>query len=115
MTFHDPVEPPTRSLGVILGSHHHHRSDMLIVAPLREHLTLISGSIDFGDVLDIRYAERRQVANLPCPSVLVGKPSADELVVFSARRIIKNRDSLRDAALHEIRRFERPRAAGIKR
>src|ERR1700733_815030 len=115
MTFHNPVEHPTRSLGVIRGGHHHHRSDMLIVAPLREHLTLISRSVDFGDVHDIRYAERRQFANLPCPSILVGKPSADELVAFSARRLIKNRDSLRDAALHEIRRFERPSAPGIKR
>ena len=34
---------------------------------------------------------------------------------FSTRRIGKNRNSRRDAALHEIRRFERPRAAGIKR
>jgi hypothetical protein len=40
---------------------------------------------------------------------------ADELVVFSTRRVAKNRNARRDAALHEIRRFERPRAAGMKR
>jgi hypothetical protein len=38
-----------------------------------------------------------------------------KLVIFSTRRVGKNRNAGRDAALHEVRRFERPRAAGIKR
>ena len=49
---------------------------MLLVAPLRKRLTFVSGSIDLGDVRDIRHAERRQFANLPRPCILVGKPVA---------------------------------------
>src|SRR5262249_46847701 len=47
-------------------------------------------------------------ANLPCTRIFVREPPADELVVFSTRRVGKDRNSRRDAALHEVRRFERP-------
>ncbi len=67
---------------------------MLLIAPLRKYLTFTFGSIDSGDLHDIRHTKRRQLANLPCPCILIGKPSADELIVFSARRVIKNRNSL---------------------
>ena len=35
-------------------------------------------------------------------------------MVFSTRRVGKNRNSRRDAALHEIRRFERLRTAATR-
>ena len=86
---------------------------MLLVGPLRKHLTFTFGSIDSGDFHDIRDAEHLQLANLSGPCILILKPSANELKVFSAWRVLKNRDSLRDATLHKVRRFERPGAAGI--
>ena len=36
-------------------------------------------------------------------------------MVFSTRRVGKNRNARRDAAFDEVRRFERARAAGSKR
>ena len=88
----------------------------MLVAPWRKHLTCTLGSsVGSGDLHDIRHAKPPQLANLLCARVLVREPPADELVILSTRRIAKNRNSRRDAALHEVRRFERPRAAGIKR
>jgi hypothetical protein len=88
----------------------------MLVAPWRKYLSFTFGSnVGSGDLHDIRHAKPPQLANLPCARILVREPPADELVVFSTRRVGKNRNSRRDAALHEIRRFERPRAAGIKR
>ena len=88
----------------------------MLVAPWRKHLSFTFGSsIGSGNFHNIRHAERPQLANLPRARILVRKPPADELVVFSTRRIGKNRNARRDAALHEVRRFESPRAAGVER
>jgi len=88
----------------------------MFVAPWRKRLTFTFGSnVDSGDLHDIRHAKRPQLANLRCARILVREPPADELVVFSTRRVHKNRNSLCDAALHEVRRFERPGTTGIKR
>ena len=88
----------------------------MLVAPWRKHLGFTFGSnVGSGDLHDIRHAKPPQLANLPCTRILVREPPADELVVFSTRRVGKNRNSRRDAALHEIRRFKRPRTAGMKR
>jgi hypothetical protein len=65
---------------VILGGHPHNGSETLLVGPLRKHLTFISGSIDSGDLHDIRHAKRPQLANLRCSFILIaslnGTPSA---------------------------------------
>ena len=88
----------------------------MLVAPRGKHLAFAFGSgFGYGDLHDIRHAKPPQLANLPCASILVREPPADELVVISTRRIGKNRNARRDAALHEVCRFERPRAAGSKR
>ena len=88
----------------------------MLVAPRRKHLAFAFGSsFGSGDLHDIRHAKPPQLANLPCASILVREPPADELVVVSTRRVGKNRNARRDAALHEVRRFERARAAGSKR
>ena len=72
---------------------------MLLVGPLRKHLTFTFGSIDFRDLRNVRHAEHPQLANLPGPRTLRRKPSANELKVFFAWRVLKNRDPLRDATL----------------
>jgi hypothetical protein len=88
----------------------------MLVAPSWKHLDFTLGPcVGFGNLNDIRDTKRPQLANLPCGPILVRKPPADELMVFSTRRIGKNRNSRRDAALHEVRRFECTRAIGIKR
>jgi len=88
----------------------------MLVAPWRKRLAFTFGSnVGSGDLHDIHYAKPSQLTNLPCSRIIVREPAADELVVFSTRRVRKDRNSRRDAAPHEIRRFERPRAAGIKR
>jgi hypothetical protein len=81
---------------------------MLLVCPLRKHLTFTFGSIDSSDLRDVRHAEHLQLANLSGTRILVRKPSANELKVFSARRILKNRNALCDAAMHKVSGFERP-------
>src|SRR5271169_2109986 len=105
MTVHDSVEHSPQSSRVILGGHHHNRSELMLLAPWRKHLTFTFGSIDSGDLHNIRHAKRPQLAKLPCPRILIREPPADELAVFCTRRVHKYRNSLRDAALHEVRRF----------
>ena len=94
MAFHGSVEHSLHSSRVIFSGDHHNGSKMLLVGPLRKYPTFISGSIHSGDLHDIRHAKRAQLANLPCPFILIGKPSADELRGYSARRVLKNRNSL---------------------
>ena len=86
---------------------------MMLVGPLRKRLTFTFGSIDSGDSCDVRHAKHLQLANLPGRRILIRKPSANELKVFPAWRVLKDRNSLRDAAMHEVGRFERASAAGI--
>ncbi len=84
----------------------------MLVAPSRKNLAFTFGpNVDSGDLHDIRHAKPPQLANLPCARILVREPPADELVVLSTRRVAKNRNSRRDAALHEVRRLERPAPA----
>ena len=84
----------------------------MLLAPRRKHLALTFGSsFGYGNLHDIHDAKQRQLTNLPCASILVREPPADELVVVSTRRIGKNRNARCDAALHEVRRFERASAA----
>ena len=86
----------------------------MLVAPWRKHLAFTLGSnVGSGDLHDIRYAKPPQLANLPGASIFVREPSADEFVVLSTRWVGKNRNTRRDAALHEIRRFECPSATGF--
>jgi hypothetical protein len=88
----------------------------MLVTPSWKHLAFTFGPcVGFGNLHDIRDAKRSQLASLLCGFILVRKPPADELMVFSTRRVGKNRNSRRDAALHEVRRFECTRAIGIKR
>jgi len=84
----------------------------MLVTTWWEHLTFQLGS---GDLHDIRHAKPTQLANLPCSRILVWEPPADEFLVFVTRRVLKNRNSFRDAAQNEIRRFEHPGTAGIRR
>ncbi len=114
MAFHDSIEHSTHSSRVVPSSHEHNGSELMLVAPWWKNLAFTFGSnVGSGDLHDIRNAKPPQLANLPCARILVREPPADELVVLSTRRVAKNRNSRRDAALHEVRRFERPRAAGI--
>jgi hypothetical protein len=86
----------------------------MLVAPRRKHLSFTFGSnVSSGNLHDIRHAKRAQLANLPCAPILVREPSTDELVVFSAGRVGKNRNARRDAIVHEVCRFEGPRTAGV--
>jgi hypothetical protein len=79
----------------------------MLVTPWWKHLTFTFGpNVGSGDLHDIRNAKPSQLANLPCAGILVREPSADELAVFSTRGGGKNRNSRRDAALHEVRGFE---------
>ena len=88
----------------------------MLVAPRPKHLGFTLGSkAGTWDLHDVRHAERPQLADLPHTRVLVGEPPADEFVVFSTWRIGENRNPRSNAVLHEVRRFERPGAPGMKR
>src|ERR1700730_19429004 len=116
MAFHDSIEHSPHSSRVIPSGHEHNGSELMPVAPWRKNLAFTFGSnVGSGDLHDIRHAKPPQLANLRCARILIGEPPADELVVFSTRRVAKNCNSRRDAASHEVRRFERPGATGINR
>ena len=88
----------------------------MLVAPGWKHLAFtFRSSVGSGDLHDVRHTKRLQLANLPCARIVVREPPPDKLVIFSTLRVGKNRNAGRDAALHEVRRFERPRTARIKR
>jgi hypothetical protein len=88
----------------------------MLVTPWREHLSFTLGSsLGSGDLHDISHAKPLQLAHLLCTRILVRKPPADELIVFSTRRVGKNRNARRDPASHKVCRFECPSAAGMKR
>src|SRR6516165_3694840 len=115
MAFHDSVEHSPQSSRMVPSGHEHNGLEPMLVAPWRKHLGFTFGSnVGSGDLHDIRHAKPSQLANLPCSRIFVREPPADELVVFSTRRVGKNRNSRRDAALHEIRRFERLRTAATR-
>jgi hypothetical protein len=87
----------------------------MLIAPCPEHLGFTLGAnAGLGNLHDIRYTKRPQLADLPCTRVLVREPAADELMVFAARRVGENRNSRRNPALHEISRFESTGAAGVE-
>src|SRR5262249_696760 len=116
MPFHDSIKHSPQASRVVPSGHEYNGSEPMLVAPWRKHLGFTFGSnFGSGDLPDIRHRKPSKLANLPCSRIFVREPPADEPVVFSTRRVGKARNSRRDAALHEIRRFERPRAAGIKR
>ena len=116
MAFHDSIEHSPHSSRVVPSGHEHNGSELMLVAPLRKHLIFTFGSnVGSGDLDDIRHAKPPQLVKLTCARILIREPPPDELEVFSTRRVGKNRNSRRDAALHEVCRFEHPRAAGIKR
>src|SRR5258708_29349064 len=116
MAFHGSIEYSPHSSRVVPSGHEHNGSELMLLAPWRKHLAFTFGSsVGPGDVHDVRHAKPLQLASLPCARILVRKPPPDELVVFPARWVGKNRNARRNAALHEVRRFERPGAAGIKR
>src|SRR6516225_8248130 len=115
MPFHDSIKHSPQASRVVPSGHEYNGSEPMLVAPWRKHLGFTFGSnVGSGDLHDISHAKPSQLANLPCSRIFVREPSADELVVFSTRRVGKDRNSRRDAALHEIRRFERPRAADTR-
>src|SRR6266853_404439 len=116
MALHDPIEHSPHSSRVVSSRHEHNGSELMLVAPRWQHLALAFGSsVGSGDLHNIRHAKPPQLANLPCARILVREATADELMIFSAWRIGKNRDARRDAAFHEVGRFERPGAGGIER
>ena len=84
-------------------------------APWWKHGTFsVGSSITSWDLDNVLHAKPIQLTNLSRASILVREPAANEFVVFSARRVGKYRNSRRDAALHEVCRFERARTAGIE-
>ena len=84
MAFHDSVEHSPHSSRVILIGHEHNGLELMLVAPWRKRLTFTFGrpSLDCRDSHDICHAKRPQLANLPCPLILVREPPADELMVL---------------------------------
>jgi hypothetical protein len=117
MAIHDSIEHSPRSSRVVPASHEHNGPEIMLVAPCLKRLTFAVGSsFASGDLHDIRHAKQPQLANLPCATILVREPSADELaLIVSARRVGKHRNARRDTLLHEVSRFERARAVGSKR
>jgi hypothetical protein len=98
MAFHYSIKHSPHSSRVVPCSHEHNGSQLMLVAPSRKHPTFTFGStFSSGDLYDIRHPKPPQLANLPCARILVREPPADELVVFSTRRVGKNRNARRDA------------------
>ena len=115
MAFHCSIKHSPQSSRVVPCSYKHYGSELMLVTPLRKYLTLtFRPRLGSGKLHDIDHAKPPQLANLPRARILVREPPADELAIFSTRRVGKNRNSLGNAASHEIRRFESARAVGIK-
>lgn len=116
MAFHQSIEDASHTPGVVLGSNEDHGPECVLVAPRRKHLAFaVRASFFCGNLHDLRYAEPSQLLNLPRRRILVGKSSANELEILSTRGIRKNRNPRRNAAMDEIRGFENPCTARMRR
>src|SRR5215471_1568318 len=116
MAFHDSIEHSPRSTRVVPGCHEHNGAKLMLVAPGRKSLAFAFGSpVCPRDLHNILHAKPPQLASLPCGPILVREPPAVELKVFRTRRVGKDRNSCRNAALNEVSRFEHTGALGISR
>jgi hypothetical protein len=116
VAFHDSTEHSPQSSRVVPSGHEHNGSELMLVAPSREHLAFTFGpNVGSRYFHDIRHTKPPQLADLRCARILVRKSPANEFVIFATRRVGKNCDPRRDTALNEVCRFERPGTARIKR
>src|SRR5262249_8283281 len=116
LSLHDPVQNMPHSSRVVSGCHEHDGLELMLGTPLRKKLGFIFGSNGESRKLHkIAHTKPSQLANLPCGRILIGEPSADELVVLSTWRVAENRDSRRDSAFQEIGRFKCPLTGRIER
>jgi hypothetical protein len=99
---------------MILSSHYDDGSELVLITPLRQRQTFAFRSVDIGDLHYIRHAKRPQFFHLPGRNAEVRHPPTDELTFFFVGRFRKDRNSIRDACLHEIRCFKQPRGARIE-
>jgi hypothetical protein len=100
MTFHGSIEHQPESSRAVPGGHEHNGLYLMLVAPWQKHLAFVLNVVSWN-LNDIRDAKRSQLMNLFCGFILVRKPPADELMVFSIMwRVCKNRNSRRNAAPH---------------
>ena len=113
--FHVSIEHPAYSSGVISGGHEHDGPECLLVAPWRKNLAFTFGSsfVSVGIFTTSVTPSHPSCRICLAAEILVGQPPANELEIFPARRVGKNRNPRRDAAMHEVGRLQRPGAAGI--
>src|SRR2546423_14809016 len=100
MAFHEPIEHSPQSSRVVPSGHEHNGSEPMLVAPWWKRLAFSFGSnVGSADLHHIRHAKPSQLTNLTCSRIFIREAPADELVVFSTRRVGKDRNSRRDTAL----------------
>ncbi len=66
------------------------------------------------DPQDVPHAKHLKLADLTGRLIFVGEAPADELMILRPRRVGKDSDLRRDAALNKVGSFEHPGAARIK-
>jgi hypothetical protein len=116
VAFHNSIDDSAYSSGMVSRDHEHDGPELMLVAPLWKNQAFTFGSIlRSGNFHDVRYAKPTELANLPCACILVREAPPDKLEIFSTRGVGKDGNSRRNAALHEVRRFKRSCAIGIKR
>jgi len=116
MAVHDPIEDSAGSPRMVASCHKYDRSELMLVGPRWKDVAFtFRSSFGPGNLNDIRYAKPPQLAHLPCGSILVRQPSSYKFKILSTRRVCEDRDSRRDAALDQVRCFQRTRASGISR
>jgi hypothetical protein len=87
----------------------------VLVTPHRKHLTFAIGTGGCpGDTDDVSYTKHSKLADLTGSLIFVGESSADELMIYPARRVGEHSDSRRDAASNKIGSLKHPGAARIK-
>jgi hypothetical protein len=67
MAFHDPVERSPQSSRVIRMGHKHDALELMLVAPWRQRLNFLFGSIDWGDSHDVSHAKRTSARESALP------------------------------------------------
>jgi hypothetical protein len=116
MSLHDAIEHSARSSRMVGCGYEYNRSKIMLITPRGEHLAYAPGSrIRSRNSQDVGHAERSQLAYLSRARIFVRKSAPDEFPIFSAWRIGKNRDLLRDTISNKVSSFERSGTAGIKR
>src|ERR1051326_9426011 len=99
---------------MIRRAHDDDRAELPLLQPQRKHSAFVVGTGDrSGDALDRVDAEHLEITRESRRGVVIRKTTAYEFLIDRVRRVLEYCHAPCDAAVNEVRGFERSGAVGI--